>query len=107
MREPSRVTDISLLSVTVDPEYDTPPVLAEYAKRWGADDRGWRFLTGGVGNLAAQLGEVYWTDEGAIGHNSVTSIVGRDGRLAAAVDGSNWRVDQLGNLIAHELEGMR
>jgi protein SCO1/2 len=99
--------DLMLLSVTVDPEYDTPAVLAEYAKRWGADPDGWRFLTGNVGPLAAQLGEVYWTDEGAIGHNSVTSIIGRDGRLAAAVDGSSWRVDQLGNLIAHELEGIR
>ena len=30
-------TDLVLLSVTVDPDYDTPAVLAEYAKRWGAD----------------------------------------------------------------------
>jgi protein SCO1 len=100
-------TDLMLLSITVDPEYDTPPVLAGYAKRWGADENGWRFLTGNVGRIAAQLGEVYWTDEGSIGHNSVTSIVGRDGRLAAAVDGSTWRVDQLAGLIAHELEGVR
>ncbi len=100
-------TDLMLLSITVDPEYDTPAVLAEYAKRWGADEKGWRFLTGDVGRIAAQLGEVYWTDEGSIGHNSVTSVVGRDGRLAAAVDGSTWRVDQLAGLIAHELEGVR
>jgi protein SCO1/2 len=100
-------TDLVLLSATVDPEFDTPAVLADYAKRWGADPRGWRFLTGDIKPLAAQLGEVYWTDEGAIGHNSVTSIIGRDGRLAATVDGSNWRVDQLANLIAHELEGIR
>lgn len=99
--------DLVLLSVTVDPDYDTPAVLAEYAKRWGADARGWRFLTGDVARVAGQLGEVYWTDEGSIGHNSVTSIVGRDGRLAAAVEGSNWRVDQLASLIAHELEGVR
>jgi cytochrome oxidase Cu insertion factor (SCO1/SenC/PrrC family) len=82
-------------------------VLAEYAKRWGADQRGWRFLTGDVARVAGQLGEVYWADEGTIGHNSVTSIVGRDGKLAAALDGSNWRVDQLASLIAHELEGAR
>jgi protein SCO1/2 len=99
--------DLVLLSVTVDPEFDTPPVLAEYAKRWSADARGWRFLTGDVRKLAAQLGEVYWTDEGSIGHNSTTSIIGRDGRLAAAVEGSNWRVDQLADLIAHELEEVR
>ena len=96
--------DLVLLSVTVDPDYDTPAVLAEYAKRWGAHPLGWRFLTGDVARLAAALGEVYWTDEGSIGHNSATSIVGRDGRLAATVDGSNWRIDQVADLIAKELE---
>lgn len=99
--------DLVLLSITVDPEHDTPAVLAEYAKRWGADARGWRLLTGDVAGVAGQLGEVYWADEGTIGHNSVTSIVGRDGRLAGALDGSNWRVEQLASLIAHELEGVR
>ena len=100
-------SDLMLLSVTVDPDFDTPTVLAAYAKRWAADSRGWRFLTGDVARLAAQLGEVYWSDEGSIGHNSTTSIVGRDGRLAAVVEGSNWRVDQLEHLIAHELGDKR
>jgi len=96
--------DLVLLSVTVDPEFDTPAVLAEYARRWGADSDGWKFLTGDVSKLAAQLGEVYWTDEGSIGHNSMTSVIGRDGRLRAVVDGSAWRIDQLAALISHELE---
>jgi protein SCO1/2 len=93
-----------LLSVTVDPDYDTPPTLAAYAKRWAADPRGWRFLTGDVASLAAALGEVYWSDEGSIGHNSVTTIVGRKGRIAAAIDGSSYRAGQLIDLVAHELE---
>jgi protein SCO1 len=92
-----------LLSVTVDPEFDTPAVLADYARRWAAESA-WHFLTGDIGRLAAALGEVYWTDEGSIGHNSTTSIVGRDGRLAALVDGSNYRLDQLEHLIALQLE---
>ena len=96
--------DLLLVSVTVDPDYDTPAVLAEYAKRWGADASGWRFLTGNVADFAAALGEVYWTGEGSIGHNSITTIVGRNGRIAAAVDGSSWRIDQLADLIARELE---
>jgi len=96
--------DLVLLSVTVDPDYDTPAVLADYAKRWGADARGWRFLTGDAGHLAAQLGEVYWTDEGSIGHNSMTSVISRTGRLAAVVEGSGYRVDQLAHVIARELE---
>ena len=92
-----------LLSVTVDPEFDTPEVLAAYARRWAAGP-GWRFLTGGVASLAASLGEVYWAEEGSIGHNSTTSIIGRDGRLAAQVEGSNYRPDQLVHLISCQLE---
>jgi protein SCO1 len=34
----------NLLSVTVDPETDTAAVLTEYAKTYGADPAGWRFL---------------------------------------------------------------
>ncbi len=37
---------IKLLSISVDPTYDTPPRLAEYAKRYGADPERWRFITG-------------------------------------------------------------
>ena len=96
--------DLVLLTITVDPDYDTPAVLADYAKRWGADHNGWRFLTGDVATTAAELGEVYWMDEGSIGHNSMTSVITRDGRLAAMVDGSTWRVDQLEELVSHQLE---
>jgi len=96
--------ELRLVSVTVDPDYDTPGVLADYARRWGADAAVWRFLTGDIAPLAAAVGEVYWTDEGSIGHNSTTTILDRQGRIAATVEGSNYRIDQLEHLIAHELE---
>ncbi|HEV2446914.1 MAG TPA: SCO family protein, partial [Candidatus Sulfopaludibacter sp.] len=99
----ARDPDLLLLSVTVDPDYDTTAVLADYARRWSAGPN-WRFLTGDVAPLAAHLGEVYWSDEGSIGHNSVTTIVNRAGRIAARVDGSQWRIEQLANLIARELK---
>ena len=95
---------VTLVSVTVDPDYDTPGVLKEYARRWNADPATWKFLTGDVAGLAAALGEVYWFDEGSIGHNSMTSIIGRDGRLAAVVEGAAYRVDQLRDLIERQLE---
>jgi protein SCO1/2 len=95
---------VVLLSITVDPDYDTTPVLAEYAKRWGADPETWRFLTGEVSRIAPLLGEVYWADEGTIGHNSTTCILDREGRLAAMLEGSAWRLDQLENLVSHQLD---
>ena len=39
-------TQVVLLSFSVDPQYDNPSVLAEYAQRFHADPAGWRFLTG-------------------------------------------------------------
>jgi protein SCO1 len=37
---------IRFVSITVDPDRDTPPVLAEYAKHFEADTAKWFFLTG-------------------------------------------------------------
>ncbi len=38
--------DVKLLSVSVDPERDTPQVLSQYAANFGADPEKWLFLTG-------------------------------------------------------------
>jgi protein SCO1/2 len=38
--------DVPLVAITVDPEHDRPEVLAEYARRVGADPSRWTFLTG-------------------------------------------------------------
>ena len=38
--------NVQLVSFTVDPETDTPPVLAKYADQFGADPNRWWFLTG-------------------------------------------------------------
>jgi protein SCO1/2 len=38
--------DLNLLSISVNPDYDTPEILNEYGKRYGADYDKWHFLTG-------------------------------------------------------------
>ena len=43
---------VQLVSISVDPQRDTPQVLAEYAGRHGADPARWRFLTGDPGRIA-------------------------------------------------------
>jgi protein SCO1/2 len=98
--------DLVLLSVTLDYQHDTPSVLADYAKRWGAQE-GWHFLTGDsadIQRLASQLGLVYWPEDGLLTHTSQTGIISRDGRLAALIEGSSYEEDQLGDLIARQLE---
>lgn len=42
---------VQLVSISVDPNNDTPPVLSAYAKKYGADPNRWTFLTGKVSTI--------------------------------------------------------
>ena len=48
MRELQDALDepIQFVSITADPEFDTPAVLKNYAQQYGADQNRWSFLTG-------------------------------------------------------------
>jgi protein SCO1/2 len=95
--------DVQFLSITLDPSYDTPSVLGEYAKRSGARSDRWRFLTGDTAPAARLFGLVHWAEEGVIVHTSSTAVIGRDGRLVAIVEGSSFRLEQLADLVQHAL----
>src|SRR3954463_8330305 len=48
-------SDSRLVTLTTDPDYDTPPILKKYAEDYGADLNRWMFLTGTkaeIGKLA-------------------------------------------------------
>lgn len=99
--------DLELLSITIDPQYDTAQVLLGYAKIWNAKPEGWRFLTGPeteIEVVARRFGMNYWPEDGLITHTSQTGVIARDGKLAAQVDGSSFTPGQLGDLIERELE---
>ncbi|HYL74003.1 MAG TPA: SCO family protein [Bryobacteraceae bacterium] len=98
---------MTLLSITLDPEYDTPSVLTDYAHRWRADPNTWLFLTGpadDVRKVAGHFGVVYWPEEGTLTHTSSTAIIDRNGRLAALVEGSSFSSQQLIDLVETELK---
>lgn len=64
---------VHMVSVSVDPEQDTPAVLAKYAKRFSAGDQ-WHFYTGTVeASIATQKAfNIYTGDK--MDHNPVTFI---------------------------------
>lgn len=41
-----KAKDVELVSMTVDPEFDTPEILKKYGERAGATPQRWKFLTG-------------------------------------------------------------
>jgi len=88
--------DVRLVSVTLDPEFDTPAVLRDHAARLKADPNVWTFLTGtpaDVSAFAQQFGIFTERDLGTganLTHNLRTAVVGADGRLATVHSGNDW-----------------
>jgi protein SCO1/2 len=88
-----------LLSITVDPAYDTPKVLREYGARYtgssGPADFGrWEFATGSeaeVKKVATYFGMQYWQEEGQVIHLLRTAVIAPDGKLVKLYSGNEWR----------------
>ena len=43
---PAEASEVQLVSLTTDPDFDTPEVLSQYARKFQVDTRSWKFLTG-------------------------------------------------------------
>ncbi len=88
--------DFELVSISLDPEYDTPGVLKEYAQLRGLDTANWSFLTGpdaAVRHLLAQLGVIREFEGATIKHTLATVLINEEGKITYRVDGSVWLVD--------------
>ena len=80
---PALGADATIVSITIDPEHDTPAELAKYAKSHDADHSGWLFLTG----TTAQVDQVMALfnlrrtreNDGSITHSIEAFLLGPDG----------------------------
>jgi protein SCO1/2 len=98
--------DLVLLTVTFDPERDTPDVLASYAAQWQANPASWRFLTGTVADVrrvCGLFGQEAFLDEGLMNHSLHTAVINRAGTLVANIEGNRFTTEQLGDLVAAAL----
>jgi len=91
--------DTRLLSISFDPDYDTPAVLKEHATRLGANPAIWRLATGTretVTQFARRFG-VTVTPSGAtaLEHNLATAVIDRQGRLAVLHSTNRWMPSDL------------
>ena len=99
--------ELMLLSITFDPEHDSPEVLAKYAEVWKADRAGWRFLTGPVDSVkqvCGKFGMNFWPDEGLLTHSLHTILIDRRGKLIANLEGNQYTAGQLGDLVEASLK---
>jgi protein SCO1/2 len=94
--EPTLRGRMKLISISIDPAFDTPLVLAAHAAQVKANPAIWTLLTGDVGtidHLAAQFGVGVLRDPQDatnITHNLRTTLIGADGRLVKVYSGNDW-----------------
>ena len=101
------LADVRLLSVSFDPQFDTPPVLKEHAKQLEADPLIWTFATGDrdeITRFAAQFGVTVDRAEQNpidITHNLRTAVIDAQGRLVKVHTGNEWKpADVVADLTA-------
>jgi len=90
------VVDLELVSISLDPEYDTPGVLRDYADSRGIDTSNYRFLTGperAIKDMLAQLGVLTFQDGPLLQHTLATVLIDGRGRIVHRADGSEWRAE--------------
>lgn len=96
---------IAFVSITVDPENDTPDVLREYAEAFGADLGGWAFLTGDP-RVLKQVAQGYGVFAekavgGGVDHTLLTSIVDPRGVLRVQYIGYRFDLEEFrGDLLS-------
>jgi len=80
-------TRVTLLTITLDPTYDSPFVMGRAAHQYDADARTWRFVSGSVGNVRevmSAFGVVATPDKHGVPevHSSFVYVLDSRGRLA-------------------------
>jgi protein SCO1/2 len=91
---PGRSEHVRLLSVSFDPEHDTPAVLKAHATRLGARPPLWTFAVASheeLAKVARPLGLTYGPARGEVIHNLVVAVIDPEGRLVRLEIGAGAR----------------
>lgn len=86
------------ISVSFDPDFDTPEMLRSYGQSYQYDPAHWSFFTGPkekIGELARGAGVQYEANDGTINHNFRTLIVDTQGHLQMVFPTSGDLSDQI------------
>lgn len=97
-------TNWHLLSLSFDPEYDTPATLKAYGDRWKADPERWTLATGGFDQIepfAVSVGLYFGREVSPEGqnHNLRTLVIDPQGRLAEVLVGNEWTPAELATAV--------
>ena len=101
LKENNNLLKTHLLSVSFDPQIDTPAVMKAHAQKLGADPRLWSFVTGDrdeIDKWANGFGVSIsraMNDPRDITHNLRTALIDRQGNLVQIYPGNEWTPEQI------------
>jgi protein SCO1/2 len=83
--------EVRLVTVSFDPEHDTPAIIADYARRLSANPETWTLLTPIDSKALRRALEVFGVvrvpaPDGQFIHNAAFNVIDRRGRLARIID---------------------
>lgn len=94
MAKENNINDIQLVSISLDPEYDTPLVMREYLDAKGANQDNFDFLSGStrvIDSLKKLIGVLTTKgDDGSLQHTMMTTVFDKNGKIFYRVPGSGW-----------------
>ena len=85
--------DLHFVTITFDPEFDSPGILRQYAKNYELENENFHLLTATqelVDDLLRQFGILTMEEDGTINHTMATLLVDANGRVAFRKEGSKW-----------------
>ncbi len=102
-QDPELYGKTHLLSISIDPEYDTPKVLRSYGaahtERYQNETFAhWEFASGTseqVKEIAQYFGLTYFPEKDQIVHALRTVIVNPDGKIAKIYSGNEWKTEEI------------
>ena len=95
-KELSEFKDFGVASFTINPEYDTPMVLKQYAEKYGITNLDWHLLTGNrdsIYELANQGFYIFAKENievaGGFEHSGMFALVDKNGYIRSRLDAAN------------------
>jgi protein SCO1/2 len=109
LNTPDAPTNWQFLSISFDPDFDNPTMLAGYAKFFRDNNPDhWRFAaasTNAIARLAPQLDLMVVRDSTGISHNLRTVVLDPQGRIAHQFDGNEWTPRMLADALLSAARG--
>ena len=109
-KNPEDYKNTHLLSISLDPNYDKPPVLREYGLSYLEHDpkgfQHWDFVSStpaDLQTLVASFGLDYSEQDGQISHSLNTVLLAPDGTVAQMWPYNNWQTSEVLDVMRHTL----